>query len=181
MSSLFDDTVPPSTLKTDPVTSTTQFFSQNGILIVVVVILFFTIITLWLLGSKVGDTFLDGLKVPVGFPFFIVRNLFNTLALLILGIAIFYAIRTIADFDATVLIILFAIFCGTLISYEAMLELKKDLSGAALVSTLSITCLAFILFLSWKSAGWVKLLMFTAALWYIFLFFETLSLHYMNT
>lgn len=178
MSSLFDDAT--STGKSESLDSATDFFNKNGILIVIVIILFFTIIAIWLIGSKVGDTIFDGVKVPSGFPFYVVRNLFNTFSLILIGLAIFYVIRTIQDFDGTILVLLFTIFCGTIISYEALLEQKKDFSGAALISTLSLTCLAFLIFLSWRSNSWVKFLVFISGIWYIFIFFETLTLHYIN-
>src|ERR1700733_5399233 len=95
-----------------------KFVNSYGILIILILIMIIAVIVIWLLGSKSGDTVTDGKKLPFGFPLYLVRNIFSSLALILLGIGIFLVSKNNQDFSSAMLIFLFAIASGCVMLFE---------------------------------------------------------------
>jgi hypothetical protein len=157
-----------------------KFVNSNGIIIILILIMIIAIIVIWLLGSKTGDTVTDGKKLPAGFPLYFVRNAFSSLSLVLLGVGIYLVSKDHQDFNAAMLIFLFAIVASCVMLYETYFQLKENPGMAALILSLSTTAILFMIFLSWSHSLWIKFFFFIPLLWFIFLLLETFYYSHLN-
>lgn len=170
---------------TEPVTTIIpepgeQFINNHGIIIILILIMIIAIIAIWLFGSKYGDTVTDGKKLPTGFPLYIIRNVFSTLSIILIGLGIYFVSRNNQDFNSGMLILLYVVLAVTTMLYEAYFQIKSDPSTAALVLSLGSTAILFMIFLSWDSPIWVKFFFFIPFVWFFFLVIETLAYSHIN-
>ncbi len=163
-----------------PLNPEEKFVNNYGILIILILIMIIAIIVIWLLGSKTGDTVTDGKILPSGFPLYLIRNIFSSLSLILLGIGIFFVARYNQDFNSAMLIFLFAICAGCVMLFETYFQVKQDSNTAALILALSTTSILFMIFLSWSVSLWIKFFFFLPLLWFIYLLLEVLYYNSIN-
>lgn len=175
MSSIFSDE-PPVKEKVCRTATTTSFFSNSVVLVIILIIAIIAIIALWLFGSGLGDQVLDGLTLPIGFPTYVIRNLFSTLSILLIGVAAWFLIPTLPELEGTVFILLFLVICVALLISEGLFEFRKDANGAGLTCSLAATATLFLIVVSWPSPNWIKLILILPLLWFIYLALEMLFL-----
>jgi hypothetical protein len=177
-----DEDTDKTTINTENVAEKGQkLVSSNAYLVVLLVLAIIAILAIWLIGAKNGDTFLKTLNLPPGFPNYVIRNIFTTLAILALAIAVGMSLRKGKDFDNTVLIIMFVIFLGLEVALESAFQNREDLSGTALTAPLCTLALGFIMFYAWPiSYGWVRALYIFAFIWFLYLTVEFLILYHKN-
>jgi hypothetical protein len=181
MSNYFiDETLPPETLPPDIVQKGEAFFSKHGILIVILLIVIIAIFAIWLVGSKNGDSVTDGKVLPAGFPLYIVRNIFTSISIALVGIGVYFAVRQNEDFNSVILLLLLVVLAGIVMIYESIFEIRGDAGGSALTISLAGACTLFILFLAWPSSSWVRLIIVVPLLWFVFLLLETIAFHRLN-
>ena len=175
MSSIFSDDPPTKELPVS-VCRATSFFSNSAVLVIILVIVIISIIAMWLFGSGIGDRVLDGLILPIGFPTYVIRNLFNTVAIILIAVAAWFLIPTLPELEGSVFILLFIIICVALLISEGLLEFRRDANGAGLTCSLAATATLFLIVASWQSANWIKLILILPLLWFVYLTLELLFL-----
>lgn len=158
-----------------------KFVNNNGYLILLLVLAIIAILAIWLIGAKNRDTFPSGLNLPPGFPNYIIRNVFTSLAILVLAIAVAMSLRKDRDFDNAVLIMMFVIFLALEIALESSFQNREDLSGTALAAPLTTLALGFIMFYAWPVAhGWVRGLYIFSFVWFLYLTIQFFLLYHRN-
>ena len=173
--------VPEQVTKSITISEKTEKFVQNNALIVLVIVLVvITILAIWLIGSKNGDSIFSGLKLPPGFPTYVIRNLFTSLAIIIIGVAVAFSIKTSRDFDSTIIIVMFSMFLGLVIALEANIQNRQDWNGAAITVPIAMLALGFVLFFTWRTAVWVRILLIVGIIWFLFLFIEVIAINSLN-
>jgi hypothetical protein len=163
-----------------PPNSEEKFVNNYGILIILILIIIIVITVIWLLGSKTGDTVTDGKILPYGFPLYLVRNVFSSLSLVLLGTGIYLVSRYNQDFNSAMLIFLFAVCCGCIMLFETYFQVKQDSNTACLILALSTTAILFMIFLSWGVSLWIKFFFFIPLFWFIYLLLEVLYYNSLN-
>lgn len=175
MSSIFSGD-PPTKEKGCKAVDPVSFFSNSAVLVIILIISIIAIIALWLFGSGVGDKVLDGLSLPIGFPTYVIRNLFNTFSILLIGLAAWFIIPTLPELEGTIFILLFLVICVALLISEGLFEFRKDTNGAGLTCSLAATATLFLIVVSWPSPNWIKLILILPMLWFIYVALEMLFL-----
>ena len=166
---------------TETVTERADHFIRGNILVtVVIVIAIICIFAIWLIGSQRGDSIFSGLRVPIGFPRYVIRNIFTTFAIIMLTIGVIFSFKNTKDFDNTIIIVMYILFLGLVIGLESNIQNREDWDGAALTAPIMLLALAFIVFFTWKNALWTRVLLLLSVIWFIFLTLEVLALKSMN-
>jgi hypothetical protein len=143
--------------------------SSHGILLILLLLLLFTLLVLWLIGFRNGNSVLDGKILPTGFPTYVIRNVISSISLISLAVGTLLIAKSLPIFEATMSVFLFLIICGCFIVSESRFQNFADGTGAGLTTSLATTAILFLLVLSWSSTGWSKLLLILPLLWLIYL------------
>lgn len=160
---------------------TENFVKNNSLVVLIIVLLVIAILAIWIIGSKNGDSIFKGATLPPGFPTYALRNVFTTLALILITIGVIFAVRTNYDFDNTIIVVMYSIFLGLVIALEATIQSRADWNGAALTSPIMFLALGFLVLFTWRGATWIRILLILGAIWFLFLAVEVLALKALNT
>lgn len=115
---------------TETVTERADHFIRGNILVtVVIVIAIICIFAIWLIGSQRGDSIFSGLRVPIGFPRYVIRNIFTTFAIIMLTIGVIFSFKNTKDFDNTIIIVMYILFLGLVIGLESNIQNREEVLG----------------------------------------------------
>jgi hypothetical protein len=110
----------------------------------------------------------------------VIRNLFTSLAIILIGVAIAFSIKINRDFDNTIIIVMFTLFLGLVIALESNIQNRQDWNGAAITVPIAMLALGFVLFFTWRTAVWIRILLVVGIIWFLFLFIEVIAINAIN-